>query len=86
LDTAFDASEIMKSKKEEDESKTWAEVYLNATDMADLEKMSKGMAFLALKDGKKGERSLLNKQPVVPKHVKDDPNFRFGKAAYLPGN
>jgi|APSaa5957512535_1039671.scaffolds.fasta_scaffold350402_1 hypothetical protein len=44
--------------------------------------MSKGMAFISPNDSKRGER----KGQIVPKHIKEDPDFRFGKAAYLPGN
>lgn len=48
--------------------------------------MSKRLAITNIEQ-KPGFKERINKnQDFVPKWMKDDPNFRFGKRAYLPGN
>ena len=58
--------------------------------MNDLEKMSKQIN-MNTPTGSKAkphvrEGKNRNIMTVIPKEIRDDPDFRFGKPAYLPGN
>ena len=58
--------------------------------MSDLEKMSKQINMNNSKGAKpkpqKREGMNRNIMTVIPKEIRDNPDFRFGKPAYLPGN
>ena len=58
--------------------------------MNDLEKMSKQINMNNPKGSKAKpqvrEGKNRNIMTVIPKEIRDDPDFRFGKTAYLPGN
>ena len=64
------------------------EHYLNNTELGDLEKMSKGFAMQNAKIADYFEKDGKNKAipTVIPKHIKNNPDFRFGKPAYPPNN
>lgn len=48
--------------------------------------MSKRLALVNI-EHKPGFKERINKdKDFIPKWMKDDPDFRFGKPAYLPGN
>lgn len=48
--------------------------------------MSKSLAFVHLQNQSSFKERIEKNKNFVPKWMKEDPNFRFGKQAYIPGN
>lgn len=54
--------------------------------MNDLEHLSKSLGFVNLSKMSTFKERIEKNKNFVPKWMKEDPNFRFGKPAYIPGN